>query len=136
MKALTKTGTPVKKTRWILLSVVLAVSAAFAGDVGLRVVGDLYGLPSNKTTTLTTNATRVVYVNWDGPGKAAGGHYEIRAHLRGDSIVLIEESLSANGGPVNHTTSTKTFKTNLLPQTLTFEQTTVTVFRVEQDVNK
>ncbi len=125
-----------KKTRWILLTIVLAVSAALAGDIGVRVVGRGYRLPLNKTFTLTTNAASLVYENWDAPRKTAGGHYELSAYLRDDSVVFFEDSLSVNGGPVNRTTTTNILKTNAIPQTLTFGQLTVTVFRVEAKIGK
>jgi hypothetical protein len=136
-------------TRWILPAFALAVSAAFAGDIAVRVVGQ--GV-EDKTITLTTNLMRLVYTNWDSAGETAGGWYELRAYSGGSSVVLIEESLSA-GGVVMHEIENTRIGTNLIPRTLRFgsrsmllltlppktnpiPHTTVTVFRVEGNSDK
>jgi hypothetical protein len=121
-----------KMTKWIILVLGGLMSVAVAGDIVVKMTGQ-YG---EKTVTLTTNAASLVHLNWDGAGKTGGGQYDLHVFLEKDHVVLVEKTLSANGGIVNDTSSKTVVPTNLIPQTLTIGQTTVTVSRAEEKTDK
>ena len=110
----------------LILAACLSVSAAFAGGIAVK-------LPSpdgEKTVTLGTNEVTLTRLNWD--GLKGGGQYEIQARVENDRVVLIAKTLCANDGIASDRTIKTTILTNKLPQVLTIENTTVTVFRVDQ----
>ena len=110
-----------------LLALFLAAAATFAGDMTIKVTGP----HGDKTATLTTNATSLVHLNWD--GLRGGGQYDISAYLDAGHVILVEKTMSANNGIVNDTAGRTIIPMDKIPQTMAIGQTTVTVFRVEQN---
>ncbi len=115
--------------KWIIV-IILSASVVMAGGIAVRVPGP-DGL---KTVSLTTSSMSLVLLNWD--GLAGGGEWSITGSIEGDKVVLIEKSVAADNGIVSESMSKHTIPTNKVPRVVTFGQTTVTVFRVEQKMDE
>ena len=95
---------------------------------------------TNKTITVTTNETTCDGLYWDGvpskDGWMSGGHWEITAQLMDESVVVKELTQTAHEGISSETTKKTFIPKRKLPWTGAISQTTVTVFRLEQNLDE
>ncbi|MEI6809292.1 MAG: hypothetical protein WCN95_11280 [bacterium] len=124
----------------IAILVMSAVAtAALANKPPDEVCVKVAGSGQQKTVAVTTNETTCVELFWDGvlskDGWMSGGHYKITVQMAGEAVVVKELSETAHEGVSSERTNKMTIPAKKIPWTGTISQTTVTVFRAEQDMN-
>ena len=114
----------------------MASVAVAADDICVKVTGN----GQEKTVAVTTNETTCTELFWDGvrdkDGWMSGGHYKITVQMVGEGVIVKELSKTAHGGVSSEQANKTTIPAKKIPWTGAISQTTVTVFRVQQDVKK